>query len=112
MKKITIMLCCAAGMSTSLLVTKMQKAAEQEKIDANIFAVPASEADNELESKKIDVILLGPQVRYMEDAFKDKISGKQNSFGKDIALAVIDMQAYGMMDGAKVLAQAENIVNE
>lgn len=28
MAKVTIMLACAAGMSTSLLVTKMQKAAE------------------------------------------------------------------------------------
>lgn len=28
MVKVTIMLACAAGMSTSLLVTKMQKAAE------------------------------------------------------------------------------------
>ncbi|KAF5438256.1 PTS sugar transporter subunit IIB, partial [Pediococcus sp. EKM202D] len=30
----TIMLVCAAGMSTSLLVSKMQKAAEAEGVDA------------------------------------------------------------------------------
>ena len=33
----TIMLCCAAGMSTSLLVSKMQKAAEAQGVDAEIF---------------------------------------------------------------------------
>lgn len=33
----TIMLVCAAGMSTSLLVSKMQKAAEAEGIDADIL---------------------------------------------------------------------------
>ncbi len=46
------MLCCAAGMSTSLLVSKMQKAAEAQGLDAEIFATGASDADNQLESKK------------------------------------------------------------
>lgn len=31
MKETTIMLCCAAGMSTSLLVANMQKAAEKKR---------------------------------------------------------------------------------
>jgi PTS system cellobiose-specific IIB component len=66
MAKKTIMLVCSAGMSTSLLVTKMQKAAEEKGIDAEIFAVSASDADNNLESKNVDVLLLGPQVRFMK----------------------------------------------
>ncbi len=37
MTKVTIMLACAAGMSTSLLVTKMQKAAEDKGLDAEIL---------------------------------------------------------------------------
>lgn len=37
MAKVTIMLACAAGMSTSLLVTKMQKAAEDKGLDAEIL---------------------------------------------------------------------------
>ena len=44
MAKKTIMLVCSAGMSTSLLVTKMQKAAEAKGLEADIFAVSASEA--------------------------------------------------------------------
>lgn len=47
----TIMLVCAAGMSTSLLVSKMQKAAAADKIDVEIFATSASDADNELDKK-------------------------------------------------------------
>ena len=66
MAKKTIMLVCSAGMSTSLLVTKMQKAAEAKGMDADIFAVSASEADQHLESKPVDVLLLGPQVRFMK----------------------------------------------
>lgn len=60
MDKKTIMLVCSAGMSTSLLVSKMQKVAEEKEIDADIFAVAANEADQNLEKKDIDVLLLGP----------------------------------------------------
>ncbi|MBA1395287.1 PTS sugar transporter subunit IIB [Lactobacillus sp. XV13L] len=110
MAKLTIMLNCSAGMSTSLLVTKMQKAAEEEGIDANIFAVPAAEADSHIEQDDLDCVLLGPQVRYMENDFKKKVKG-QGKDGKDIPLGVIDMRAYGLMDGKKVLKQAEDLIN-
>ncbi len=106
MAKKTIMLCCAAGMSTSLLVTKMQKAADDEGKDAKVFAVPAADADTQLNSKEIDCVLLGPQVRYMESDFKKKLEGK------NIPLAIIDMQAYGMMQGDKVIKQAYDLMSE
>ena len=38
-----IMLACAAGMSTSLLVTKMEKAAAEAGTEAKIWAVPEAE---------------------------------------------------------------------
>ena len=73
MKK-TIMLVCAAGMSTSLMVNKMKKSAEEKGLDADIFAVSASEADEYLSSRKIDVLLLGPQVRFMKSQFETKVA--------------------------------------
>jgi Phosphotransferase system cellobiose-specific component IIB len=98
----TIMLCCAAGMSTSLLVSKMQKAAESDGIDAEIFAAAAADADAKLEEKHPDVLMLGPQVRYMEGQFKDKLS---------IPVEVINMQDYGMMNGEKVLREAVKLID-
>ncbi len=100
----TIMLVCSAGMSTSLLVTKMQKAAEDKGISADIFAVSASEADQHLESKNVDVLLLGPQVRFMKTQFEQKLAPK------GIPLDIINMADYGMMNGEKVLAQAESLM--
>lgn len=97
MSEKTIMLVCSAGMSTSLLVTKMQKAAEADGIDAKIFATAAADADNALAEQKPDVLMLGPQVRYMLDQFK-KSAG--------IPVEVINMQDYGMMNGEKVLQQS------
>ena len=46
----------------------------------------------------------------MESDFKNKVQG-QGKDGKDIPFAVIDMRAYGMMDGVKVLQQAEDLIN-
>ncbi|MFD1900374.1 PTS sugar transporter subunit IIB [Enterococcus termitis] len=99
MAKKTIMLVCSAGMSTSLLVTKMQKAAEDRGMEADIFAVSASDADNNLEAKDVNVLLL-VQVRFMKSQFEQKLEPK------GIPLDVINMSDYGMMNGEKVLDQA------
>ncbi|WP_368252161.1 PTS sugar transporter subunit IIB [Enterococcus sp. 2201sp1_2201st1_B8_2201SCRN_220225] len=104
MSKRKIMLVCAAGMSTSMLVTKMQNAAKEQGVEEEIFAVAASEADKQLASQKIDVVLLGPQVRFMEKQFKEKLQPL------DIPVEVINMADYGMMNGKKVLEQALNLM--
>src|SRR5690625_6696977 len=101
----TIMLVCAAGMSTSLLVSKMQKAAEAKGLDADIFANSANEADGSLESKDVDVLLLGPQVRFMKSQFEKKVEDK------GIPVDVINMQDYGMVNGEKVLDRKSTRLN-
>lgn len=93
-----IILVCSAGMSTSMLVNKMEKAAAERKIEANIKAIAASDLKNNLEN--LDVILIGPQVRYLEKKIK------ASAEPKGIKVAIIDQLAYGMMKGDKVLEQA------
>jgi PTS system cellobiose-specific IIB component len=105
-KGLTIMLCCAAGMSTSILVNKMKEAAQKEGLDAKIFACPAAEADEKLAAEEIDCILLGPQVRYMLNSFKEKVADK------NIPVDVINMQDYGMVKGDKVLQQGLNLLKK
>ena len=92
----TIMLVCSAGMSTSMLVQRMKKAAAADGIDVDVFATAAADADNKLAS----------QVRFMESQFKAKADEKK------IPMAVIDMKAYGMMDGEKVLRQALGLLDQ
>ncbi|ASZ06948.1 MULTISPECIES: PTS sugar transporter subunit IIB [Enterococcus] len=106
MSKKTIMLVCSAGMSTSLLVTKMEKAAEAQGLDTDIFAVSASDADNHLASKDVDVLLLGPQVRFMKGDFEKRVEPK------GIPLDIINMADYGMMNGEKVLQQALTLIGD
>lgn len=98
----TIMLACAAGMSTSMLVKRMQDAAKAEGKDYEIFAKSTSDIDAELASDhKPDVLLLGPQVGYL----KNDVKKKTDEAG--IPMDVINMMDYGMMKVDKVLAAAE-----
>ncbi len=92
-----IMLACSAGMSTSLLVTKMQKTADETGADVEIFATAVADALNKLESEHPDVLMLGPQVKYMLADFEKQAA---------CPVAVIDMRDYGLMNGAKVLQEA------
>ncbi len=57
-----ILLCCGGGMSTSLLVQKMQHEAESRGLKINIEALPVSEASDHLDG--VGVLLLAPQVAY------------------------------------------------
>ncbi|MBS4174566.1 PTS sugar transporter subunit IIB [Bacillus sp. FJAT-49736] len=93
-----ILLCCSAGMSTSLLVTKMQKAAEVQGVESKIWAVGATEVHNHID--QADVLLLGPQVRYMLKEMK-KVGDAKN-----IPVDVISPQHYGLCNGEEVLKQA------
>src|SRR5690554_5340401 len=90
-----ILLVCSAGMSTSLLVTKMEKVAKEKGIDVEIFALSAGEGKKILND--VDLILLGPQVRYMKNEFVKLAT---------VPVSVIDMMAYGRMEGEKVLNDA------
>ncbi|MDR2023464.1 MAG: PTS sugar transporter subunit IIB [Hungatella sp.] len=91
-----IILACAAGMSTSMLVERMKESADQKGMELEIDAVPVSSLSAHTEAT--DIILLGPQVSYMED----KVAADYPA----IPVRVIEMLDYGMMNGEKVLADA------
>ena len=102
MKKINILLVCNAGMSTSLLIEKIEKAGAEQAIEATVDARPVDDLKkNHLADK--DVVLLGPQVRFKEKQVKEMVEGK-------IPVSIIDMSAYGTMNGVKVLQQAISLV--
>lgn len=99
-----ILLACSAGMSTSLLVTKMEEVAKSKGIEVTIWAVSQDKAPKEME--KADVLLIGPQMRFM----KKKFSKVAEEVG--IPLEVIDSMAYGRLDGAAILNRALELIGE
>ena len=104
MKK--IMLVCAAGMSTSLLVTKMKAAAKEMGDEIEIFALPISDGEKKL--AEVDCVLLGPQVRFQKAQIEKIIADG----GYDLPCAVIDMKDYGMMNGKAVYETALKLMNK
>lgn len=97
-----IVLVCAAGMSTSLLVNKMRAAAAEMNYECEINAYPISEAQSA--GAKADIVLLGPQVRYNLAKVKEQCP--------HCPVEAIDMTAYGMMDGKKVLMSAKKALGD
>ena len=87
-----IVLICAAGMSTSMLVTKMEKAAAEIGYECHIQAYAVNEAPNVIPTA--DVVLLGPQVRFNLKTFRLQFPDKK--------IELIDMQLYGTMNGKAV----------
>ncbi|RNM04596.1 PTS sugar transporter subunit IIB [Dickeya undicola] len=102
-----IVLACSAGMSTSLVVTKMEKEAAARGMEYQIYAIPEQNLRDELQTYGGDIIavLLGPQVRF-KLAENKKLTDEYQ-----IPIAVIDPVAYGTLNGAKVLDQALSLVN-
>lgn len=92
MKK--ILLVCAAGMSTSLLVNKMKQAAKEIGIEVSIDALPVSECSSVI--GEVDIVLLGPQVRFQKPQVDKLADGR-------IPVEVIDMRLYGTMNGKAIL---------
>ena len=91
-----ILLICSAGMSTSLVVKKMRNAAAEKNVDHEIWAKSIDEAYEDY--GKVDVILIGPQIRY---ALNEIIIQSQKP------VEVIDRRLYGLGKGAEILQQAE-----
>ena len=93
-------------MSTSLLVTKMEQAAEKVGDEVEIFALPMSDGINRLST--VDCVLLGPQVRFQ----KNTIEKAMEAAGVSKPCDVIDMKDYGMMNGEAVYKKAKAMMGE
>lgn len=98
-----IMLACAAGMSTSLLVKKMREAAQNENKDYKIWAVNAESVEQEMGN--FDILLLGPQIMNTKEKFRKML-------GNNVPCEVIAYQDYGLCRGSNVLKFAEDKLRE
>lgn len=93
-----ILLACSSGMSTSLLVTKMEAYAQSIGDEAKIWAVGQNQAKKDM--AEADVVLIGPQMSFLKKELQ-KEAAQYN-----INVDVIDMMAYGLADGKKAYEQA------
>ena len=66
--------------------------------EVNAYSVDSAETT----AKDADVILLGPQIRYKKNDVQKQFPDKP--------VEVIDMSAYGMLDGKKVVVLARKLM--
>lgn len=97
-----IMLVCAGGMSTSLLMNKMNAAAKARGIEVEIWATSQGDAKNHYD--RCDIVLVGPQIRFAIPKMKEELTGRAPIQG-------IEMADYGCMNGEKILTIALEIMD-
>lgn len=100
MKKIILL--CNSGMSTSLMVEKMRSTAQADNYECTIAAYSLDKAAEV--ASDADCILLGPQIQFQADQVREACP--------DAPVAIIDMVAYGTMNGAAALDQARKVIEE
>lgn len=94
MKKLKITLACAGGVSTSILCNKIIAECAARGYEAECKAYGASGLTREIVEGS-DVILIGPQVSYMEDEVVEKFP--------DVPVRLMNMLDYGTMNAKNIL---------
>lgn len=97
-----ILLICSAGMSTSLLVTKMKEAAELRRLKVHIWSVGQDQAVDEI--KNADLLLFGPQLKFTMGKFEEQAKEQ------GIPIEDINPITYGKLDGEEVLNRAMELL--
>lgn len=97
-----ILLICAAGMSTSMLMKKMSEYAIQVGEEATIEAHGVDVLKDII--NEYDAVLVAPQIRFK----LAEVQGIAEAAGKKAA--AIEPMAYGSMNGEKVFKQALSLI--
>ena len=96
-----VLLVCAGGMSTSMLMKKMSKYAAEHGIDLEIAARGANEVKN---GDGWVVVLLGHQIGYQADKIKAKLG--------DTPMDVMPMLEYGRQNCEAIFARIDKALGK
>lgn len=101
---VKIILACAGGFSTSMLVERMEEYAKNNNIDVEISAMAEVKLAEVINTT--DIVLLGPQVGHLEESLKKKYRDMK------VIINTINFMDYGVMDGEKVLNETLDLYNK
>lgn len=91
MKKLRVLLVCGSGASSGFMATNMRKALSEEGIDAEVKARSESEIDSYLDD--IDILMIGPHLKYMVEEINEYIEGK------DVVAILMKPEYYATLNG-------------
>ncbi|WP_211296341.1 PTS sugar transporter subunit IIB [Paenibacillus donghaensis] len=93
-----ILLVCAGGVSTGILMKKMMKYADSKDIQIKVEAHAVQDFDDNID--RFDLVLLGPQISYKLNELKDRTAKP---------VAVIESMDYAMGNAENVIKLAAKI---
>lgn len=100
-----ILLICAAGASSACLAQSMRKASiKLNRPDINVEAHSEYEFESYIDS--VDVCLIGPHLKNMEDNLREIAS----EYG--VPLKCVSNEAYGTLNGELAVKEALSIMEE
>lgn len=97
-----IVLFCVNGMSSGLVVERMQQAADRQDYECKVISYALGNS-GDVAKLNPDCVLLSPQARYLLPQFQAQMP---------CPVANIDMMAFGRMNGEKVLQQAKELMGD
>ena len=101
-----ILLACHGGVSTGMLADKMEKLAKEQGLECRVWAVDDGQIDRELSSGGVDVVLIGPQIKY-------KLKDLQKRLGHyGVPIVCMNPVDYGMSNAANILNFAKKQIEE
>lgn len=95
----TIILACVGGLTTSMLVERINEVIHRDQLDYSFYSIGITGMNN---LKNIDVLLLSPQLAYLEEKVKASLQ---------VPVAVISDEDFELMRGEEVLRQAEVLMD-
>ncbi len=106
-KPIQVLIICAAGMSSSLLIDAIEKAGSEAEYSLNVITYHSfGSAYWDFGKDPVDVVMVAPQVRFL----RKRIQKLASPHG--IPVIVIEPMSYGMADGESLLQQVMSAINE
>lgn len=97
-----ILLACSAGMSTSLVEKSIKEHMAKEGIKGKVEAHGSEAAKEKI--KDFDLVLLGPQVRFMKASFEEIAGGKP--------VGIMAPADYALAKGDKIFDQAKKLLGK
>ena len=95
----TIILACVGGLTTSMLVERINEVIHRDQLDYSFYSSGITGINN---LKNIDVLLLSPQLAYLEEKAKASLH---------VPVAVISDEDFELMKGEEILRQAEKLMS-
>lgn len=104
MKNRNLLLICASGITTGLLVRSIENNIEKEKLPVHVFSAPSIVAQQIIKDEAVDAILIGPHISHELDRLEDLLNYE------GIPYRLMDEESYRLLNGTEIFEQGKQLL--